>query len=103
MEKDRWHMSKEQEAQYLPIVEAILAKIERNTDEYIEQDLSDLHVNPYTLWQLLEKLGYEKYEDIDSNGWQIDFWIRMRKPGCKPVAIQVCGITFELILAEDGD
>jgi hypothetical protein len=51
---------------------------------------------------LLEEFGYEQ-NDIDHNGWELDFWINMNRTdrktfasGCENIVVAGCGITFEL-------
>lgn len=60
-------------------------------------ELSGTSLNPYTLWKLLEEMGYES-EDMDRNGWQLDFWLTLVKPGFKSLVIAGTGITFEFKL-----
>lgn len=64
-----------------------------------ELPLTDTELNPYTLWKLLEGLGYKKSE-FDINGWEMDFSIEFTKEGFdKKLYIEGSGITFELKLA----
>jgi hypothetical protein len=84
---------------YAPIVQEFIKKLEANEEENPKLNLSDTKLNPYTLIELLEELGYSK-EDQDENGWQMDFWITMTKQGCKSLCIGGTGITFELNLSE---
>lgn len=73
--------------------------IEEATD-FLEKDFSDTELNPATLEELLEKeFGYE-VDERDDNGWELDFWITMRKSGYRPISICGCGMTFELKLSE---
>ena len=67
--------------------------------EPIQLDLSNTKVNPYTLWKMLERLGYKKV-DFQSNGWEFDFWIYFKKDGCKPLLVWGTGITFNLWLTK---
>lgn len=94
----RWELTDEIEQEFLPIVKGFIDEVEGSEqDSEYELNLTDTELNPYTLWKLLEKLGYEK-EDIDSNGWQMDFWITFEKEGHKTLEIDCTGITFELKL-----
>lgn len=101
-EGNGWGLTPQSEAEFTLVVQAIIERIEgAGEDEPLfEKDLSGTGLNPYNLWKILEKLGYEKYDE-DSNGWEIDFWIRMKKPGYKPLAIEACGMTFEMKLIEE--
>ena len=65
---------------------------------------------PYHLRLLMEELGYEVINS-DDNGWELDFWIDMKRKdekvfpsGCERMVIRGCGMTFELVLhIEDRD
>ena len=66
-------------------------------------DLSDTKLRPFTLLELLKDFGYNK-ESMDNNGWELDFWINIRKAGSFPstsqsLCIHGCGMTFELMLS----
>jgi hypothetical protein len=68
-------------------------------DDELQLDLSNTKVNPYTLWKMLERMGYQKTK-FDSNGWEFDFWITFTKAGYKPLLVWGTGITFNLWLTE---
>ncbi|EJW13952.1 hypothetical protein M5X02_30715 [Paenibacillus alvei] len=101
---NRWLLTEEVKQKYTPIIQGFIDKLEAmNPDEQedlLEINLSDTGLNPYTLQELLESLGYEK-TDFDDNGWQMDFWITMEKNGCKSIVIEGTGIIFELKLREN--
>ena len=109
---NRWNLSKEVHDKYYPIVKEFLAKLEGYSLEELETlnqsnfklDLSDTTLNPSTLKDLLEKLGYEE-DEMDTNGWQMDFWIDMNRTdnktfpsGCEKLQIIGTGMTFELAI-----
>lgn len=50
----------------------------------------------------MESLGY-KQGYLDTNGWEMDFWIPFTKENCKPLVVSGCGITFTLTLAETDE
>ena len=96
---NRWALTEEVEDKYKPIIQKFIEKVEES--DYIDDEeflnLSDTELNPYTLWELLKNLGYEK-DEIDNNGWELDFWIEFKKEGFKNIVVEGTGITFELKL-----
>lgn len=64
----------------------------------IALDLSDSGLNPYTIGEILEELGWE-VQDRRDNGWQMDFWIIYEKDGCPDIQVRGTGITFEVFLS----
>ena len=88
---------------YTPIVTEFIDKVEslnpEISTELLEIDFSDTELVPYTLWKILENLGYKMY-DQSKNGWEMDFVLTFKKEACKPILIRGCGITFELKLCE---
>jgi len=94
-----WALTDEVKERFTPIIQEFIDKIE--TMDYVDEEsglnLSDTELNGYTLWKLLEDLGYEQTE-LDHNGWQMDFWIRFEKEGFKTLSVDGTGITFELAL-----
>ena len=96
---NRYELTNEIREEYLPIVQELIKQIEESDNaEEICKDFSDTRLNPYTLEKLLEELGYENNE-MDTNGWQMDFWIYFTKDGCKTLCLSGTGITFELKLS----
>ena len=91
--------------EYSPIVLKFIRDLEAGTvctdnfDDEPQLDLSNTKVNPYTLWKMLERLGYKKVK-FRSNGWEFDFWIEFSKEECKPLLVWGTGITFNLWLTE---
>lgn len=99
----RWELSNELQNKYIPIVQAFIDKIEsEDEDESSELDLSDTGLSPYTMQKLLEGMGYEE-KDVDTNGWQWDFWITMTKEGFKPLCLSGTGITFTMQLSRQEE
>ena len=112
---NRWTLTNELRNEFKPKIQEFLNKMENLTDEQIEQmpnedfmiSFSDTKLNPYVLEQILKEMGYEQ-ESFDKNGWEMDFWTRMRRKDgktfpsmCELLCIQGCGMTFELNLAVD--
>lgn len=92
----RYDIKEETKVKFLPLVKEFIWDIE--SDENRNIDLSDTDLNPYTLMSILEELGYVK-EDVDVNGWEMDFTIKMVLEGARDIKIYGCGITFELTLS----
>lgn len=113
---NRWELTDEIRNKIKPILEEYFHKVENLTVEQVEQlsneelilDLSDTGINPSQLTDLLEEFGYEE-GDGDHNGWELDFWIHMRRSDgkcfdstCERIVVAGCGMTFELkIYIED--
>lgn len=110
---NRYELTEEVRNTWKPIIKVFIEKLESLTEEDMKKEneltmcleLSGSTLNPYTLMKILKELGYTN-ESIDSNGWQMDFWIKMSKnnnihypSGCENLIINGCGITFELILS----
>ncbi|MBQ8218378.1 MAG: hypothetical protein IJZ79_03640 [Bacilli bacterium] len=107
---NRWKLTNEIRNKIKPILEEYFHKVENLTVEQVETmsneelglNLSDLGINPYQLTELLKEFGYEK-TNSDHNGWELDFWIHMRRSDgkcfdstCERIVIAGCGMTFEL-------
>lgn len=104
---NRYKLTKKVKDKWCPIIKDFLDTLDNWKPEYdfddtkkTELDLSDTELNPYTLKNLLiDEFGYEEDEDeFDTNGWQMDFWIYLNKPGHSSLSITGTGITFELNL-----
>lgn len=87
---NRWTLTKEVRREFTPIIQKFI-----DDKSLSSLDLSDTKLNPYTLGEILEELGYEKTE-IDSNGWEMDFSIHYNKEGHTELVLSGTGITFEL-------
>jgi hypothetical protein len=101
---NRYILTDEVRSEYKPQVEAFLkmiSDIPLGGDIY-EKDFSDTKLNPCTLGEILEEIGYEE-SDRGDDGWQMDFWIAYEKAGSPSVKIAGCGMTFEIILRGWGD
>lgn len=115
---NRWILTDEIRDKIKPLLTEYFDKVENVTAEQVEKmtneelgiDLSDKGINPYQLVDLLKEFGYEK-EGQDDNGWELDFWIYMRRTDgktfdstCENLVIAGCGMTFELkIYIDDMD
>lgn len=111
---NRWELTDEVKKKYKPVVEEWLNRMESLTVNQIEKmdneefclKLSDTELRPYTLLKLLEEFGYGD-EEFDDNGWELDFWIRIKREDkafestCEKLCIHGCGMTFELNLTID--
>ena len=117
---NRWHLTDEIREKFIPILKEYLNRMETMTEEefcslpeeeldLFDLNLSDMGINPYQLWQLLEEEFSYKKDSIDRNGWQQDFWIQMKRTdgkifatGCERLVISCCGMTFEITLGIYG-
>ena len=113
---NRWILTDEIRAKFNPVLKEYFNKVENLTVEQVEKmsnedmgiDLSDTGINPSQLVDLLEEFGYEE-TDRDDNGWELDFWIHMRRKDgkffdstCEHLVVSGCGMTFELKIWIDG-
>ena len=107
---NRLHLTDEIREKIKPLLIEYFDKVENVTYEQVEKmtneelgiDLSDKGINPSQLEDLLKEFGYE-VTNRDDNGWELDFWIDMkRKDGkcfdsnCEHLVVAGCGMTFEL-------
>lgn len=115
---NRWKLTDEIRNKIKPLLAEYLKKVETLTvdiieimpNEHLGIDLSDKGINPSQLVELLEEFGYEEIDRSD-NGWELDFWITMRRKDgkcfestCEELIINGCGMTFELkIYIKDMD
>lgn len=115
---NKWLLTDEIREKIKPLLTEYFDKVENVTYEQIEEmtneelgiDLSSTGINPYQLMSLLEEFGYEE-EGRDDNGWELDFWIYMKRTdgksfnsGCENLVVRGCGMTFELkIYIKDMD
>lgn len=96
MEENRWESTRNQKEKIIPTIKKFMEKVSKNpkTEEYI--DFYNQRISPSQLKDILEnELGFEEV-DFDTNGWQWDFWITMRKNGVDYM-IAGTGMTFEMI------
>lgn len=110
---NKWQVTDEIKAKFIPMLKEYFGKVESLTEEQSDNvqegdlalELTDVGINPYQLRVLLEEeFGYER-TDSDRNGWELDFWIYMRRTdgktfpsGCQNMVISGCGMTFTLVL-----
>lgn len=105
---NRWELTEAVRQEYQPVVQKWLDKITSFSNEELENleneaftlELSDTKLRPYTLMLLMKEFGFEKIS-TDDNGWELDFWIRMKHetlnlPFSNEICIHGCGMTFEL-------
>ena len=110
----RYDIDKKVRNKYVAIIGKFLNEVDLKTTkniEYMEDNsfvlpLSDTELNPYTLQKILElDFGFE-YDDMDTNGWEMDFWIDLHRDTeglTKRVCISGEGITFTLNLEVNID
>lgn len=100
----KWHPEETHRAVFIPMFEKWIGEelIPYLDDESIERninalDLSDKDINPAIAVKLLEELGWTN-NDIDRNGWQMDFWATMSHPNGYELCVEGCGYTFNMAL-----
>lgn len=96
MGENRWNPTQEQKDKFIPMIKEFIEKMKKSPDtkEYI--DFYNQQISPSQLKDILENdLGFEEV-DFDTNGWQWDFWITMRKD-CADYMIAGTGMTFEMV------
>lgn len=97
--RNQWKLTDNLRNKYAPIIKEMIEKIETNTEDVLQFDLADEQLNPSTLGYLLEETGYEQI-NVETNGWEMDFWITYSKKDYKNLVISGCGMTFSLSLCE---
>lgn len=103
---NRWILTQEVVDDIKPFLREWFDEVENaECADDIALDLSDMHINPHQLETLLEEFGYER-DDMETNGWEMDFWIYMTRTdgkhfdsGCENIVISGCGMTFSLMLS----
>ena len=62
---NRWILTDSVKEKYTPIVTEFIDKVESSNQEIstelLEIDFSDTELRPYTLWKILESLGYNDH------------------------------------------
>lgn len=95
---NRYKCTPEIREKYIDEVMLAISKIEQS-DEYYKHDFTGTtDLTPGRLCELVESLGYENDEGMETNGWQWDFWIKYEKEGCKSIYVSGEGMTFELYI-----
>lgn len=96
MGENRWNPTQEQKDKFIPMIKEFMEKMKENPNEKECIDFYNRGISPSQLKDILENdLGFEEV-DFDTNGWQWDFWITMRKDGIDYM-IAGTGITFEMV------
>lgn len=92
-----WTLSNEIREKNEPMIKRFIEEVER-TNKEMEINLSDSGLNPMTLIDLLEDYGYSKEDIIDTNGWEVDFWVKMVHETKPTLSIRGTAMIFELYL-----
>lgn len=117
-----WRLTDEIRKEYKPIFEEWLNRLESIAEKEADElenhelglNLTDMKISPWQTRELLLELGFTEGSDGDelqSNGWQMDFWLKLIAPDdrkfCGDAQILIisgCAMTFELKLwFEDWD
>ena len=61
-------------------------------------ELSLLNLGPCQFMDVFYKLGYDRDDDCDTNGWEQDTWYYFSKKGSKRLSMYYCGYTGEISL-----
>ena len=92
--RGEWQLRDWESEYWMRKVESYIQELRRNTDKI---DLTKEDINPYQLWQVLELLGWERDDDVDTNGWEQDMWMTFRNPHYdNDLVVFSCGMTFSL-------
>ena len=74
------------------------AQAVNETPEIHSLDLREEGITPVQAIALLEdEFGYEMF-GVDTNGWELDFWITMLHPNLPDILVAGTALTFELEL-----
>ena len=79
-----------------PIIEGIVWRLECGDIDDIE--LSVINLGPSQFIELLEKIGYIRDEDWDTNGWEQDTWYYFKQEGHCSLCLHYCGYYGEIKL-----
>lgn len=88
---------------FIPLIKDFIHKVENSSYEDIydlQLNLTNKGITPQQLWKLMQELNYID-SDYNTNGWQLDFWLSLKKDGYKTLSMRGRGITFELFLEVD--
>ena len=82
---------------WIDFVESYFEELREKHDK-VELDLTDdFKINPYQLCSVLEEMGFEKEDDYDQNGWEMDYWLYFKRDEFK-IEIQGTAMIHELKL-----
>lgn len=96
MSENRWNPTKEQKDKFIPMIKEFMEKMKKNPDAKECIDFYNQGISPSQLKDILENdLGFEEV-NFESNGWEWDFWMAMRKDGVDYM-IAGTGMTFEMV------
>lgn len=99
--RGNWNLEPQEETTLVPFVAKCVERLNKREVDSI--DLEDTDLNPQILSDILvDKLGYLD-DEFETNGWEMDFWIKFRKEGLPTIMIVGCGMTFGLSLTIDED
>lgn len=99
MSENRWKLTPGIIDKYLDEVTQAVQQIQESS-EGLEIDFTGKSgLNPSRMQELLLMLGYGNDDEMDTNGWQWDFWSVFSKAGCTNIQMSGCGMTFELKLS----
>lgn len=92
--RGEWQLRDWEQEYWIRKIESYIQDLCRNTDKI---DLTKEDINPYQLWKILELLGWERDDDVDTNGWELDMWMTFYNPHYYyDLIVFSCGMTFSL-------
>ena len=60
-------------------IKLAISQVEDGMIDSFEENNTD--VAPGTIQEILEQMGFESQDDINTNGWQVDYWETWEKNG----------------------
>ena len=91
-----YSISEEDIDRVMPFVRGVIHELEVGNATNIE--LSLLNLGPCQFMDVFDKLGYDRDDDWDTNGWEQDTWYYFSKKGSKKLSMYYCGYTGEISL-----
>lgn len=93
--ENRWDPTQEQRDKFIPILREFINEAQQSNKKPDSIDLYGQGISPYQLQSILiEDFGFEEY-GMDTNGWEMDYWIYLVKDKIKYV-IEGTGMTHEI-------
>lgn len=91
--RGEWNLRDWEEQHWTYKIEKYIQNLFRGQNKI---DLTKEDINPYQIWQILESLGWERDDDMDTNGWEQDMWMYFYNPNyLHKIIVFSCGMTFK--------
>ena len=99
--KGEWHLRDWEQEYWIRKMEGYIRDLCRNTNKI---DLTKEDINPFQIREILELLGWECDEDVETTGWEQDMWMRFYSPHYyHRLVVFSCGMTFSLEMYWEDD